>query len=183
MLRDCQDAVCIESKYEQRITQLRDQSLRAASPAVYDETRPFPVPAELLEQARALIGKSCTYQPDVVGPVIPGFKPAPRFLPVILAGGVTVVREKGLARFAFLVSSNCAIRDVAALPAAATGEQFLQCSVTDPPMTGFGVRNPKTHALEGFWAVDADTQKFRRIAIGVLGIQKAVRCQQPESAE
>lgn len=185
---DCQDAACIQQRYEARLAQLRVQSLQAASPAAYAETRPFAVPAALLAEAQALVGTPCSYQKNVVGPVIPGFATAARFLPVILAGGVTVVRQKDGRRFAFLTfsapgSGSCEIRDVAALPASAVGDRFLQCSVADPALSGFGVRNGTTHALDGFWSVDPDTHKMERVAMGVLGIEKAVKCRQPESGE
>ena len=41
-----------------------------------------------------------------------------------------------------------------ALPQATSGDWFLQCSSADPPLSGFGVRNAKTHALDAFWSVD-----------------------------
>jgi hypothetical protein len=186
--RDCQDVACIESRYQARLAELRDESLQVASPAVYAETRPFPAPAKLLAQAQALVGTPCSYPKNVAGPVIPGFAPVARFLPVILAGGVTVVREKEGTRFAFLVfsapgGSSCEIRDVVALPASAVGDRFLQCSVEDPALSGFGVRNLTTHGLDGFWSVDAESHKIARVAMGVLGIEKAVKCRQPETGE
>ena len=167
---------------------LKDQSLRVASPAAYDETRPFPAPAALLAEAQAAVGKACSYQPNVTGPVIPGFTPAARFLPVILQNGVTVVREKDGVRFAFLAvtpsdGGACKILDVVTLPESAVGDRFLQCSVIDPPMNGFGVRNAKTHGLDGFWTVDSETHKLERVAMGALGIEKSVKCRQPESGE
>jgi hypothetical protein len=188
LLHDCTDQACVKSRYVARLSELRDQSLRAASPAAYEETRPFPAPPALMAEAQALVGKACSYRPNVAGPVIPGFQIAPGFLPVISTIGVTVVREKDGTRFAFLVvstpgASDCKINDVVALPASATGSTFLQCSVEDPALNGFGVRNVKTHQLYGFWSLDADTRKFERVAMGVLGIEKAVRCQQPETAE
>jgi uncharacterized protein YecT (DUF1311 family) len=186
--RDCNDGACIQRKYEERLAELRDQSLRVASPAEYAETRPFPVPAALMAQARDLVGKACSYQPNLVGPVIPGFAAAPRFLPVILAGGVTVVRAKDGVRFAFLTysqpgGSDCEIRDVVALPESAVGDRFLQCSVSDPALSGFGIRNTKTSALDAFWSVDPETRKIDRVAMGVLGIERAVKCRQPETGE
>ncbi len=186
--RDCSDSACIQKRYESRIAELKDQSLHAASPAAYEETRPFPAPAELMREAQLLIGKTCLYQANVAGPVVPGFGRAARFLPVISSGGVTVVGEKGGWRFAFLTfsiagSSGCEIRDVVALPQSAVGDRFLQCSANEPAMTGFGVRNPGTHGLDGFWSVDPDGHKLQRIAMGVLGIEKSVKCQQPESGE
>lgn len=186
--RDCHDAACIQHKYEQRLAELRDQSLRVASPATYEETRPFPAPAAVLAEARALVSQACSYRPEIAGPIIPGFAPAARFHPVILAGGVTVVREKDGVRFAFLTftppgTSHCEIRDAVALPASTLGDRFLQCSVEDPRLYGFGVRNAKTHGLDAFWSVDSETHKIERVAMGVLGIEKAVRCQQPETGE
>ena len=188
MHHDCNDAACVQTRYEARIAQLRDQSLRTASPAAYEETRPFPAPASLMAQAQALVGKSCSYQQGMVGPVVPGFSPSPRFLPVILAAGVTVVREKDGSRFAFLIvsppgESKCEISDVVALPASAAGDRFLQCSVSDPALSGFGIRNPAAHGLDGFWSIDAGTHKIERVAMGVLGIEKTVKCRQPESGE
>jgi hypothetical protein len=186
--RDCKDAACVQRKYEERLAELRDQSLRVASPAAYEETRPFPAPAALMAEARALVGAACSYRQNVVGPVIPGFDPAPRFLPVILAGGVAIVREKEGARFAFLTFSppggkDCEIRDAASLPASASAGTFLECSSADPPLTGFGVRNVKTHGLDAFWSINAETRRIERVPMGVLGIDKAVRCRQPESGE
>jgi hypothetical protein len=182
--RECTDEPCIQHKYEQRIADLKDQSLQVASPAAYAETRPFPVPAPLLAEAQALVGKACTPQPNIVGAAVPGFHAVPHFLPVILAGGVTVVREKDGTRFAFLIGpATCEIRDVVALPASAVGARFLQCFVTDPLLTGFGVRNAQTHGLDAFWSVDPETHKIDRVAMGVLGIEKSVKCQQPETAE
>ena len=107
---------------------------------------------------------------------------------MILAGGVTVVREKDGTRFAFLIfappgTSSCEIRDVVALPASAVGDRFLQCSVADPALSGFGVRNLKTHELDGFWSVDPESSKIERVPMGVLGIEKAVKCRQPETGE
>jgi uncharacterized protein YecT (DUF1311 family) len=184
LLRDCQDPACIQARYQARIAELKEQSLKAASPVAYEETRPFPAPPALWAQAQALVGKSCEYQKDVVGPIIPGFRKVPRFLPVTLASGVTVVRESGTTRFAFLVeSSPCQVRDVVTLPASAVGDRFLQCSVSDPALTGFGIRNPQTHGLDAFWSVDPATHKIERVPMGVLGIEKSVKCQQPETAE
>jgi len=187
LLHDCKDEACIEGRYKARLAELRDQSLRAASPATYDETRPFPAPPALLKQAQSLIGKACSYQPNVVGAVIPGFSKAPRFLDVIFAAGVATVREKEGTRFAFLIASSpdntCHILDVVTLPGTAIGDRFLQCSNLDPALNGFGVRNAKTHGLDGFWAINPDTHKIDRVPMGVLGIEKSIRCQQPEHGE
>lgn len=63
-----------------------------------------------------------------------------------------------------------------------TGDTFLQCAVMEPPLAGFGVRDPKTHGLYAFWSIEADTQ-IHRVPMGVLGIQGNVKCHQPESGE
>lgn len=188
MQRDCSDAACIQSRYQARIQELRDRSLRAASPAAYAETRPFAAPASLMARAQALVGHACSYQPNVAGPIIPAFAQSPGYLPVILPHSTAVVREKDGTRFVFLVvsppgSSACEIRDVVALPASASGDRFLQCSNNDPQLRGFGVRNAKTHALDAFWSVDGETHQIQRVAIGVLAIEKTVKCQQPETGE
>jgi uncharacterized protein YecT (DUF1311 family) len=187
LLHDCKDESCIETRYKARLAELRNQSLHTASPATYDETRPFPASPELLKQAQSLIGKSCSYQPNVAGAVIPGFTKAQRFLDVIFAAGVATVREKQGTRFAFLIASSpdnaCHILDVVTLPATAVGDRFLQCSNFDPALNGFGVRNAKTHALDGFWAINPETHKIDRVPVGVLGIEKSIRCQQPENGE
>ncbi len=185
LLRDCKDETCIEARYKGRLAELRDQSLKAASPAVYEETRPFPAPAAALAQAQALVGKACSYQPALVGAVIPGFSPAARFLDIISAAGTATVREKDGARFVFLIAPgpSCQILDVVTLPASAVGDRFLQCSVPDPALNGFGVRDAKTHTLDGFWAINPQTQKLDRVAMAVLGIEKSIRCQQPEHGE
>ncbi len=140
MQRGCNDEACIKSRYEARLLELRDQSLKAASPASYSETRPFPAPAALVADVQTLVGTACSYDPDAVGPVIPGFANAPGFHTVISSTGPVVVREKGGTRFAFLVSSQpggsaCEIRDVVVLPSSAVGGAFLQCSVADPCLT------------------------------------------------
>jgi uncharacterized protein len=98
--RDCSDEDCIHRKYEKRIAALRDQSLRVASPSVYEETRPFPVASILMARAQALVGQNCSYQQNMVGAIIADFESAPGFLPVISSDGMITVREKGGARFA-----------------------------------------------------------------------------------
>jgi hypothetical protein len=53
-----------------------------------------------MAQAQALRGKACSYQPDIVGPIIPEFATAPHFLPIVLAAGVITVKEKAGVKFA-----------------------------------------------------------------------------------
>ena len=132
--------------------------------------------------ARALIGTHCTFQPDTRGPVIPGYTAALRFQPVILPGGVIVVRQKDGVRYAFLAvvaEGSCVVRDVITLPTTAVGGLFLQCSAFDPPFNGFGLRNLKTHGLDALWSVDADRHTLSPVPTNLPG----VRCQQPEAPE
>ncbi|MGA8025505.1 MAG: hypothetical protein WB992_00040 [Bryobacteraceae bacterium] len=185
--RECSDDACVQTRYEERIAELKDESLRVASPAAYDETLPFPAPEPLWKAARAMVGRSCTYAANVAGPVIPEFTRSVRFLPVILSGGVTVVAEKDGARFAFLTKTAddgaCEIEDVVALPASAIGGRFLQCSNIDPQISGFGVRNGATQKLDAFWEVSAKQHILIRVPLGVLAIENSVRCRQPETGE
>ena len=168
-----------------RIKELADESLRAASPAAYEETRPFPAPENVAAEGGAAIGTACASSAQGLGPIVAGFTVPPRFIPVVSKAGLIAVREKGGVRFAFLLSmddGNCQIRDAVVLPAQTTGDTFLQCAVVDPPLAGFGVRDPKTHGLYAFWSIEADTQ-IHRVPMGVLGVQGNVKCHQPESGE
>ena len=187
MQRECSDAACVQTSYEERIAELKDESLRVASPAAYEQTLPFPTPEPLWRAVRAMVGRPCTYVANVAGPVIPEFTRSVRFLPVILSGGVTVVAEREGVRFAFLTNTGennaCEIDDVVALPASAVPDRFLQCSNIDPQISGFGVRNGTTHKLDAFWEVSAEQHKLIRVAMGVLAIEKSVRCRQPETGE
>jgi hypothetical protein len=185
--RDCSEAACVQTRYEKRIATLKEESLTVASPAAYEQTRPFPAPEPLWKAARAMLGRSCTYAANVAGPMIPEFTRPVRFLPVILSGGVTVVAERHGVRFAFLTmtadNGACEIEDVVALPASTVPDRFLQCSNIDPQISGFGVRNLVTHRLDAFWEVSAEQHKLIRIPMGVLAIEKSVRCQTPETGE
>ena len=73
---------------------MTQQSLIAASPAAYADTRPYAVPADAMAAARALVGKSCAF---------PGFAKATgspaSVLPVILRGFNIVVWQRGSGRF------------------------------------------------------------------------------------
>ena len=185
--RDCSDAKCVQTRYEERIAELKDMSLRVASPAAYQETLPFPAPGALWNAARAMVGTSCAHEANTVGPMIPGFTRSARFLAVILADDVTVVGERMGVRFAFLTRTldggGCEIEDVVTLPTSATGDRFLQCSNIDPPISGFGVRDGATHKLVAFWEVESERHKLSRVPMGVLAIEGSVRCQQPETGE
>jgi uncharacterized protein YecT (DUF1311 family) len=175
----CTDAACLKSAYEARDAALLDESERDASPAAYQETRPFPVdPARWLD-ARSLVGKSCANM--LAG--LPGYATPKGFLNVLLNGDVVVPLEKGGARFAFLIagqaSPSCKIADVVALPDAAHADAFLACSIADMDSTGFGMRLAGHKEVVGYWTV-ADG-KLMRQPVGVLGGN--MRCQEPESGE
>ncbi len=188
VLNRCTDANCIEKAYQARIEVIKNQSLRAASPAAYDETRPFPAPAALLVEARSTIGKSCAG----IWSNKPGFMPgfiAPRgFSTVTSMSGMVFVREKQGVRFAFLAKTGeqtCRFEDVAVLPSAAQANAFLQCSYGDPPdiSSGIGMRKAGTKKLVGYWQIDDERGKLVRQPLGVLGVEDTVRCQEPETGE
>ena len=189
MHRRCNDAACIRTAYQQRLAQLRERSLRAASPAAYAETKPFPAPAALMAEAQGLVGKGCNFgfmKPD---PALPGFVPSKGMVPVIDQTFVVVPRDKGGSRFAFLLLTaaddlNCGILDVAALPAPEPGDQFLRCTLDRwDPDHGFGYRRAGHKIVEAYWVIDRKAQKFERVAIGVLGDPGAVHCTEPEWGE
>jgi uncharacterized protein len=192
MRNRCNDAACIRAAYQARIADLKDRSLRAASPAAYAETRPFPAPAALLAQARALIGKRCGgYIAASDGPQIPGFSRPPGFDAVIFDGAVAVVGAKAGARFVFLLASpidNCRVADAAALPPAGPREAFLACSVpgdgaATPESVGVGLRQIGKTTSTAYWEVDAQGGKLIRQPLGVLGWDHRLKCNYPEDGE
>ena len=185
-LNRCADSSCIEKAYTGRIAALKDQSLRAASPAAYDETRPFSAPPALLAEAEAEIGKSCGGLWDAKPGFLPGFAAPKGFLPVVSKSQMVFVREKQGARFAFLAKvgdRSCLVTDVAVLPRAAEADAFLQCSYGELPdiSVGIGLRKTGVKKLVGYWEIDDG--KLMRQPLGVLGVQDQVRCQQPETGD
>ena len=182
----CTDAACVRRAYRSRNAELLDQSRRAASPAAYDETRPFPAPPALLSQARAVIGRPCG-----PGSQIPSraFKPTPGALPVITRNAVVRVAEKDGVRFAFLMATRnddpktCKVADVAVMPPASAGNDFLECTLDDPQSLGLGVRKTGRRTPVGFWRIDAETGRLDRQPLSVLGAQTSIRCTQPEGGE
>ncbi|HXM00587.1 MAG TPA: hypothetical protein VN932_11700 [Rhizomicrobium sp.] len=179
----CADAACLKSTYEARDTALLDESERAASPARYDETRPFPTDPARLADARSLIGKSCANMLGDGGWKLPGYATPKGFLSVLLNGDVVLPLEKGGARFAFLIegqaSPSCKIADVVALPDAAHADAFLACSIADMDSYGFGMRLAGHKDVVGYWTV-MDGRLMRQ-PIGVLGGN--MHCQEPENGE
>jgi uncharacterized protein YecT (DUF1311 family) len=178
----CADAACLKSAYEARDAALLDESERAASPATYAQTRPFPVDPARWADARSLVGKSCATMLGG-GWKLPGYATPKGFLSVLLNGDVVVPLEKGGARFAFLIegqaSQSCKTADVVALPDAAHADVFLACSIADMDSTGFGMRLSGHKEVVGYWTVA--NSKLMRQPVGVLGGN--MHCQEPESGE
>ena len=186
--RDCSDIACIEAHYRARLHVLQHESLQVASPASYEETRPFPVPADLLAMVADRIGKRCGSGAGLIDASIPGFHRENRFQPILGDGFVVVVRQGGSHKFAFLPTSaqnkpQCWVRDAAALPSGVSSSSFLQCSSDDPQTSGFGVRDLSHGNLIAFWAVRKGQATFARVPIKILGIEKSVRCSQPEGPD
>ena len=184
----CVDAKCIEGAYTARIAVLKDRSLNAASPAAYDETKPFPAPAALLSEALSYIGKSCNGIWSSQPGFMPGFSAPKGFMPVTTSSGTVYAIEKLGTRFAFLAKvgeGSCRFEDVAVLPSAAQANAFLQCSFGDPPniSSGIGLRKAGVKKLVGYWEIDGERGKLVRQPLGVLGVENGVRCQEPETGD
>lgn len=188
LVNRCADVKCIEAAYEERIAELSDKSLRAASPAAYAETRPFPAPAALIAEARAYLGKSCAGIWSNAAGFMPGFRTPKGFLPVTAPSAMVFVREKQGSRFAFLAKigdRSCQFADVVVLPSPVTADTFLQCTYGDPPdsSSGFGMRKTGVKKLVAYWEIDGDNGTLTRQPLGVLGVESTVRCQQPETGD
>ena len=157
----CTNATCVAAAYEQRLETLRDQSLRAASPEAYAETRPFSVAAASAREARALVGHPCSYNGDVAG-----FKAIRGFMPITFNGYSARAGVMGNDRFAFLLKldspSTCSVSDAVALPPATVANAFLSCGGTDVPSPGVGLRLAGNPALVAYWFVDITSGKFHR---------------------
>ena len=186
----CADPACLARVYVQREAALRQKSQRAASPAAFDETRPFPAPAAVLARARARIGTSCAPKPGVgPGGDIPGFSRPRGFLPVIFNGGSVEPVQQDRVRFAFMLAtpgpdlSRCRVADVVVLPPPKPREAFLQCRIDAADSYGFGMRQEGRSAVVAYWSIDRDQKVLRREPVGVLGGPGAVRCQEPETGD
>ena len=184
----CSDAKCLADAYSARIAVLKDRSRNAASPAAYDETKPFPAPPALLAEAMSYIGKSCGGVWGSQSGFMPGFSTPKGFMPVTVSSGTVYGREKQGTRFAFLAKigeGSCRFEDVAILPSAAQANAFLQCSFGDPPniSSGIGLRKAGVKKLVGYWEIDGERGKLVRQPLGVLGVENSVRCQEPESGD
>ncbi len=178
----CADADCIARVYTGRIAMLKDGSKHAASPAAYEETRPFPAPAAVLAEARAYIGKPCDrYESDERGFVLPGFHKPKGFFETRSPSVSLFVREKNDTRFVFLAkyeNGGCRFSDFTVLPSAAQANEFLNCSYGEAPdiSEGVGIRRMSLNRLMAYWEVDKANGKLVRQPLGVLGIEDTIRC-------
>ncbi len=194
-LKTCSTHDCVAAAYRDRMAALLEAGKRAASPAAYGETRPFPAPDDVWADAAAHIGKSCAPYVYRKSPFA-DYTPAKGFLPIIQFPNATVAPlEKNGARFAFVFAwptgdaGKCVVADVVALPTAAVANQFLWCSVDDSSAdltSGFGMRAPGGR-LAAFWTVGIiapdKTPHAHRAPIDTLGWSGRIRCNEPESGE
>jgi len=186
----CSDVACLKTAYEQRIQALQDQSLQAASPAAYAETRPFHADPALWANAKSLIGKSCDSL-QTPAPAAAGYAPIKGFLPVVANGASAHAFAKQGARFVFLFAigkdgSQCSISDVVVLPDPRLADALLQCNspLQDASaMTGIGMRLSGQKKVVAYWAIDTERQVFNRVALGVLDAENSMHCQEPETGE
>jgi len=186
----CADVACLRRAYAARDAAILDQSLRAASPAAYAETRPFPVDPPAWAEAQSYLGKPCENGEDL--PAAAGYAPIPGYLPVIGSDAVVVLRGKGGAAFAFLLdtrNSGCHVADVVTLPPRQSADTLLQCHVpadqgsSAPQSTGFGIRRTGQSKLIAYWEVRGEDAKLLRQPLDLLGWSQAIRCVQPETGE
>lgn len=186
----CADAACLKQAYTARDAAILDQSLRAASPAAYAETRPFAVDPAAWTDAQSYLGKPCENGEDL--PAAAGYQPIPGYLPIIGVQAVVVARSKAGAAFAFLLdtrNSGCKVADVVALPSRQQAGSFLQCQVpadggdSAPQSVGFGMRRSGQKRLVAYWEVSGEDARLIRQPLDVLGWSEAIRCLQPETGE
>jgi hypothetical protein len=143
----CATESCLEEAYLTRDAAILDRSLRAASPAVYEDTRPFPIPTSVLAAARMHVGTSCGAGP---GEPLPGTSIIENFHVIVTRGGYIVPAIVDGYPFAFWFAqsgptTSCTVRDVAywsipndqgiieRQPIHVLGEQDLRCQ---QPETG-----------------------------------------------
>lgn len=182
----CTDADCLDRAYTERIAVLTERSRRAASPAAYHETRPFPAPEAVLAEARSYIGKPCNEGWDGTrGFVLPGFHRVDGFLGSMTKATARFVREKNETRFLFLVkltTGTCRFTDVAVLPSAARANELVDCYFGEAPdiSTGQGIRKVGTNSPLAYWEVDETEGRLVRQPLGVLGVEEKIQCQAVE---
>lgn len=178
----CADVDCLARAYTNRIAKLKDQSKYTASPAAYEETRPFPAPVEVLSEAQAYIGQPCDrYASDERGFVLPGFHKPKGFFETRSPSMTLFVREKNDTRFIFLAkyeNGACRFSDLTVLPSATLANEFLNCSYGEAPdiSEGVGIRRMSVNRLMAYWEVDKANGKLVRQPLSVLGVEDAVRC-------
>ena len=186
----CDDEACLRRAYRQRDATLLDRSLYAASPAAYQQTRPFAVDPALLADARSFLGQPCSGSEDL--PATAGYQPVAGYLPVIHAEGVALPRSKNGALFVFLLDTRnggCRIAEVVSLPGRDEAASFLQCAVpaddgtAAPQSAGFGLRRKGQKSPLAYWEMDGSAAKLVRQPLDVLGWGDTIRCQQPETGE
>jgi hypothetical protein len=179
----CADAGCLAKTYAARDAAILKMSQRAASPAAYDETRPFPVSTDLWTAAQGLIGRSCLRATADPRKAFPGFDSIKIWLPVLSKGRFVLALQRGGTRFVFLLeepdAGHCRIADVVTLPAPRPREAFLQCSLPSAEAYGFGIRQNGQAKPVGFWSMEP--AKLVREPLDVLGGK--VICHQPETGE
>jgi uncharacterized protein len=178
----CSTASCLLEAYRQRDAAILDISLRAASPAAYADTRPFPSSSSALSMARSLLGMRCNEALDQRSRIV---RPIDGFEPIVDAEGYVRPLNVAGERFAFLASgpdqdSQCVVSDLVALPPAHRGDTFLQCHMSDQTR-GFAIRQSSGKTI-AYWAIDEKNRRLVREPIHVLGEQD-LRCQQPETGE
>jgi uncharacterized protein len=187
----CTDVACLKTAYVERIDALKDQSLQAASPAAYAQTRPFHSDAALWTNAKSFIGRPCSALLTPASAAAAGYAPIRGLLPVVANGASAHAFAKHGTRFAFLFAtgkdgSQCSISDVVVLPDPRVADSLLQCNspLQDASaMTGIGVRLSGQKKVVAYWAINTEKQVFDRIALGVLDAENSMRCQQPETGE
>ena len=179
----CTTEACLKSAYRAQDEAILDMSLRAASPAAYDDSRPFLAPVPALSAARALIGTSCDGGPSQP---LAGTSSIKGFHPVIAREGYVVPLSVSGYPFAFWLvrsestPSQCIVREVAALPPPGAGTRFMQCHLSDVSH-GFAVRS-STGSTLAYWSIADGPVALRREPIHVIGEQD-LHCQAPETGE
>jgi len=176
----CTNPACLRDAYAARKQQLLEQSARAASPAAWEETRPFPVQPALWSEVTTLVGTACARPYTDHNVFLRGFD-TPQGFPafMIIRNGVTVApAEKNGSRFAFLIKdgdNTCTIVDVVVLPSTKEATRFLQCKTESETLTssGFGVRRAGEKRPAAYWSVDDEPSgksRINRIPLDVLGL-------------
>jgi len=179
----CATVRCLTEVYEARDDAILATSLKAASPAAYEDTRPFAASPAALSAARALIGTACDGAP--VQP-LPRTTQIDHFRVITARGAYIVPLNMAGEPFAFLLiasettPSECTVRDVVALPPLAGGNRFLQCHLGEDSH-GFAMRSSAGTTL-AYWSIREDLKGLQREPIHVLGEQD-LHCQEPETGE